>query len=627
MAIITYLKGAVRTSIGADGTITKQAVWILIPDPIPSGITGWVAFEAEVSAWAGQVGDPYKKPVQDAGGMECTTYTADPTFAVSSVEYTAVEGRTHYEVTFSYTQNFDVLRPIGNVNVGVNNNNERTKTLSYMLTVTPGLAENPDPAAIDQHLFDSGTVIEWGDGLYLIDSSNYTAQSPSIYMITVNARDMSKMMVGNVTKSEDAFGQKTMSVTWRLALSVYYDTVIPEAGATVGDWFGAGITETDWVITSINETPDGVLGYTITLEAKHIAKRVMRVSQNSKWSMEDGLPVKSASIIYRTTAAQSVFDNELNRPGTAADSEGFVGQTITEVGIEQVGAADYEMTLSTEVDDAGSRLMVSSFAAATLEREVQINMTMAKYYFTAKDCGYFPIGGGIGYAPINQPPTATFIRTVTPSQLNASNPTYWTEAKILQCAKDFKLDEEPISKLIKVDGTEIVKKTDFASGTYAEIKEFKVVTYTYAQPPHIDKPTVTGAFFVAWNPEKHCPIWPVGVNSLSAWPKYPGTNLYQPYLYKYIGYGVPYMDCTVSMNYRGAVSSVVNDDWDDFYADAKAKIQNARFTSYKFKGLTVSGLRDNLGSEWTQVTVNLHALLMAKFNANYEEAPVINGDI
>ena len=622
MAFKTYLKGTVQTTISANGNITKQATWLLIADPAPSGYNAWIAFEAEVAAWAGNVGDFYKKPVQDATSAECTTYVEDTAFKVSSVNWRAVEGRTHYEVAFEYVQNDAVLRPLGNVNVDVNNNNERTKSITYALDVT-SLEPAPDPAAIDPHLFDSGEVIDWGDGLYMIESSNYSAQTPSSYLITVNAKDMSKMMVGNVTKAQDAFGQRTMSVTWKLSLEAYYDEVIPQAGESIGTWFGTDEVEAEWVIASVTETPDGVLGYTIALEAKHIAKRVMRIEQKSVWSMEDSKASKSATITYRTPPAEDNFASELDRVGTSAAGEGFEGQTITDIAVNQTGKEDYEIVLSTGSDDAGNRLIVTSFAPATLEREVAINMNYAKYYLTAKDCGWFPTGGGVGYAEWNRPPTITFERTVTPKQLKDSSSTYWTEAKIVACAKDMLLDTEPIIRILMRDGTEITAKNQFA-GASDLIAAFKVSTYVYAQPFNATNPTVAGLYFRAWDPVKHAPIWPESVNppNLTGWPKYPGTDLYWAINFRWINRGIPYMDISVTKNYRGEPKDVIkNHDWNDYYVDAIDEISNVKFKSYKFKGLNVSGLRDNLGNQWTAVTVNLWASLLGKFNPNFEEDP------
>ena len=113
-----YLKGGIATSINSEGLMSKETTWMLVPDYQSGNFNNWLSFENEVREFAGNIGDAYKKPKYN-GKAEIDEYELDNTFLVESVSYNLVPGKTHYEVTFSNTQNLNVMQVTGNVSVDI----------------------------------------------------------------------------------------------------------------------------------------------------------------------------------------------------------------------------------------------------------------------------------------------------------------------------------------------------------------------------------------------------------------------------------------------------------------------------------------------------------------------------
>ena len=107
--MLVSLKGSPGFSIDQDGIMSITTTWILVDDSSDNVYTRWLDFQNEVNEWVGEVGDPYKRPKQSDGSREAFGYEEDTAFICQNIEYSCVDGRTHYEVTFTNVQNLAAI--------------------------------------------------------------------------------------------------------------------------------------------------------------------------------------------------------------------------------------------------------------------------------------------------------------------------------------------------------------------------------------------------------------------------------------------------------------------------------------------------------------------------------------
>ena len=95
--------------------------------------------------------------------------------------------------------------------------------------------------------------------------------------------------------------------------------------------------------------------------------------------------------------------------------------------------------------------------------------------------------------------------------------------------------------------------------------------------------------------------------------------MYQALDETFINGELPMMDCSVTLNYKGSVQTVIAKDWTAMFHKAVAQIRNSKFPSYKRTSMNVSRLVDTNGNEWTQVTIGIAALMVGYWNPSYKE--------
>lgn len=170
--MLVSLKGSPAINIDQEGFMSITTTWMLIDDESDNVFAKWLAFQNEVEEWAGNIGDPYKRPIQQNDGREAFEFEEDDAFICQSIDIVCVDGRTHYEVTFTNAQNLSVMRQVGNVSVEVTNNNEITKSISYQIDI-----KSDSPLEIDKYLIESryyrnvGRIV-FSDGEFQLPSSD-----------------------------------------------------------------------------------------------------------------------------------------------------------------------------------------------------------------------------------------------------------------------------------------------------------------------------------------------------------------------------------------------------------------------------------------------------------------------
>lgn len=678
-----YLKGSVQTSIDSSGVITKTFTWMVLNQNETNTLLEWLAFQDYVEhEWAGQIGDNWKKPIQVAGEKECTSYaTDDSSFLVDNISSETPSGRTHVEVTYTCVGNGDIIKRFTEGGLSINSSDERSKSFSFKynvpqkdVTFDGNTWKAPDLAAVESTidgLFKINDKVEWADSTghtYVVDNVSVSQESPTVYNVNVSLKDMAKMRIGLVSVNEDSFGQKTLSTTWRLSKEVYDDTTLPSSGDELGAWLGGGYDGTNYdkfIVTSVEHSPDGILGYLVTINAKDTTMTQLHTQRDYKWN-GSGLE-KSASVVYQLHSkedAEQFLDN-LGRETLDVDGESF---TIRDANITQNGKEDYELSLSLSDDLTPLIVNIGSNSPDDLEKDIQVSMTYGTFRLTPHQCGLFRSLSNLDYYAINNPPNTKFKTKILVSDLQEMDGR-WTNAyltnlvrsadphigfsKILNC---YNQDDRPLKR-------ELWGSTEYPIGyssTGKYINAFQLSQYVYPQPTNTE--TAYGEtpkyseFFTPWVAKNDLLILPGGskyrgqyINTdLSNYPKYDnGLDMALPQ--RWLNRKIPYMDCTVTMNYRGKLQTNVKKDWDDYFikavkqickeAELQGKESDSNFnkyfmmpyekaaknhsqyplTSFKRTGMSVQRIIDTKGHEWTQITMNIQALCGDYWNYNYKD--------
>lgn len=633
--MIIKLKGAPSYSIDQDGIMGISTTWLLIDDTSQNVFGAWLAFQNAVETWAGNVGDAYKKPKQDTAGRECSAYDVDTTFKVQSIQIDCVSGRTHYEVSFVHTQNLAAMKQIGNVAVDINNNNEKTKTISYQVDVA-----STTPTEIDSKLIVSGTTVAWTGESYLVESSTYQPQGKTRYTITITAKDMSYMMIGLPTSSTDAFGQKVKSATWRFSKTVFETWVQPEIGADASEYIGE-VAGSGYLISAIDVSPDGVLGYQVRFDARHVSRRLVKVDKR----------------LYQTEGKRTAVDATLTYQSDEDNKDGFetlVGEeavdfdlpnnTIKEVNVSPTGKGEYEITLST-VDDVNTPTVFNynDNSQEALRNKVEISMSSSTMTLEPLWMGWDTGPSGVGYYAINFPPTTRFsyqeglstfvnMRTDTGEAVKG-----FTEADIIAAIKaGTKLGYDeilyPIGKYKgkNPDGSAMTTKDAYGripKDKYPEIEAGDVTDlvlsgFTYAQPSWTVSSSgnsLRNVYFVPWKASESTPIFLLR-NWLTSYPQEKERDLPNPKAW--INRKLPMFESSVGLYYQGNARTVLKKSTSQYYKNAIKHIRTGIFTHHKGAGFTVSETLDNKGATWTMVTCTIQSLTYGYWNKDYDNSYV-----
>lgn len=591
--MIIKLKGSPSIAIDANGLMTKSTTWMCY-NTGGSNIFDWLAFQDLVQTWAGSVGDAYRNPLQDESGREASTYIEDATFKVTDIAIVTPDGRTHCEVTYTAQQNISVMRQIGNVSASITSNNERTKTISYQIDV----ASN-DPALIDTLLIASGTAVVWAGSNYLMESSNYNADGKTRYTVSYTAKDMSKVMINKPSISTDGFGGKTLDVSWRMSNAEYAIATLPTIGSNAQSWVGDIANNDKYIVTSIDEQPDGALGYVINIKATYGETRLLSHDKGAEWSIADGKSTLSFNKKYQSDEAS--IPTFFAMIGTTID-----GLLVKNINVTPRSVGVYDVVLSADNSNAGSTQ--TSNTDENLADQFSVTMSEAKLYLTADMCGWAPRLGGLGYYMQNKPPIDTYAKWLDLNFLANENSVDYSEAAVITAIKSTgkTLGKMTIKGVRGTDGA-IIPKEKWSDVTAGKVAEILVEIYYYAQPKFDDFVPWTSAQMPVFQQASYITSYPKFTDPIS------GKQMDKARPQSDIGMPVRYMDCNVTFNYKGNIKNVIKLDFEPFYSDAVDYIQNANvYSFYKYAGITFSSLKNDKGEDWTQVNCTIHALLLGE---------------
>ena len=608
--MITVLKGSPQYAISNDGLMTINTTWMVIPDNDSNGMSAvdWLAFQNEVEAWAGKPGDNYKMPKIKEGTREAFEFTSVDTFLVDTVEWICVDGRTHYEVTYSNVQNVSVMKRRGNVSVEVDNANERTKTIVYTITVG-----DSSPTAIDACLVESGTVVDWAGDEYLVEQSSYNSESDRRYEIVITAKEMSAMMVGLPTESVDGYGQRNVTAIWRFS-KAYYDTwEQPAEGSDASAYIGG---KDGYLISVISAEPQGVLGYRVTINAVHVSKKHLNTS--IRRSRRDGTEYTINYQADNETASEmfSAIGVPASEYGANADAE------ISEVTIDEASRGNFNVALRAKVGGVTDKTAGNA--------TVSVSGSSSQFVMQPQYCGWGIMVNGGGYYRINFPPTTTFTYETNPkaqydmlvssgAKLAFSRDEYLTAIKNLGA-----IGFDRVYRVYDKNGKDITNNAHerAALEILDEVSKVVMLGFVYAQPTMTesvngDVTTFRNIYFEPWEAKRDAPVM-IEKAHLTNYPKVNGRD--KTFAQANIGREVPMMEFSVTHTYKGNTASILRKNWNTYFRDAVSYIKNTRFTSYKCIGINTNESTDDSGVVWTAVSVTVHALRYGYWNPNYGES-------
>ena len=234
----------------------------------------------------------------------------------------------------------------------------------------------------------------------------------------------------------------------------------------------------------------------------------------------------------------------------------------------------------------------------------------------------FRSASDLAWYPINHPPQATMQEDITPQQLKSLS-SYWTDTTILTAVQSGYIGFSVIDKIYNADNN-AVPKSSWSSLTINDIVKIRTVRFIYAQPNQTTQSVPFGNLFVPWVAKTEVPVI-LYDGDISDYPTYSDNGLDMAYAEKYIGYGINCMDSNVTMNYQGAIATIMAKDWGIYFREAVKKIDNKIFTSHKMMNVSFSRIMDSNNREWTQVNVQIKSLLEGYWNDFYDEGISENG--
>ena len=620
--MITVLKDSPKYSIDGNGIVTITTTWMLIPEGHMTGIE-WYEFGDIVNEWIGNIGDNYKMPTIKEGqvGREITEFTESSLFKVTDISYECVAGRTHYEVTYTNTQNIDVMRMEGNVSAQIDNTNAITKTVNYIVDV-----QTDDPKAIDVHFIRSGDTVIWAGDTFKVSDSSYNAQSKTRYSIGITASDMSVMKVGNTEFSTDGFGQRVAKATWRYSTEAYAEWEAPTSGDDASVYLGLS-EGSGYIVSNITAAPEGVLGYNVTIDAVHVSKRHVSTSYREYKGSNSNAEYKTSSIRYQSDAESLAdFSGIIN---DYASEFGRDDERITEVNVSESSRNNYEINITTTNEFQTSSNIDS-------KPKAHVTMSQGELVLDEAQCGWFKGLSGELYQ-INFPPTTRFRYMTTPESLiqqdadtDRGDVVEANQEAILIAIRGGMLGFDRVDgvQVTQGDTTKWLSKAEMKVLTSLDnVTQLMMSGYVYAQPSMTETgKTLRSIIFKAWDIKKDCPIYFKDYDDKkdpAGWKDGRAVALKR----KLIGYKVKFCECSVDITYKGDIVSALRKSFEDYYKNALKYIKSDNFTSYK--GINVSmNESSESGDIVTQVTCTIQALLKSNayapvWNSKYDDSFVM----
>ncbi len=338
MKIVHY--NNVDFNIDSNGNITRSATWHVMADE--NVITDWTSLRESVEEWAGDIGDDWRLP-----GDDSQSYTTDENYVVTSIGFKSLS-RYMYEVSYNGEKKYLTSEMIGGINISINSNAETEKNTKWRVYTD----------SLDDFLPAPGDVMSWAGELYLCSSISATANATGIYEVTLNAKDMSVLMIGNPSYQKTRMREQVKNATWRIDPDSYDDFISSnDIDSDASSWAGDG-----YYVTSVNASPNGVLGYNVQLEAKHISVRLISVKKDIQFKgyNTSGGAKKDEVYTGRWQVHADSIEEFYDMIGESASDWAEEDFTVTEIHPNYISDIEYEVTLTAKNLSSSTSIKISS---------------------------------------------------------------------------------------------------------------------------------------------------------------------------------------------------------------------------------------------------------------------------
>ena len=447
----------INFSIDADGGITRTGIWRVKPDDEVNIQENRAGFRQEVEDWAGKIGDPFRVPAADL-----QSYTEDPDCIVTAISFNSVEFSI-YDVTFTGHEKHLTAAMTAGIIETVNEFDEHEKSavwrihadslegwlpkigdplswagadyqcvsissrqsacgewevkltardMSVLMIGNPSFTSNNNlerfssarwrvrKDAIENFLAAHAvnTAAEWaGDG-YIVTDVSSEANGASGYYVMLTAREMSVLMVGNPAFKCSNSLERVISARWRVGSDAMEDFLAAhEINGDASGWAGE-----DYYITEISSQPDGVQGYLVTIEARHVGVRKLDVKRRETFGGYDIFGSLRREIVW-TGRWRVHRDNKQdfeNITGSSAADWAEEGYIVTSVDPSRISDMEYEYTVEAKSPEFSNLASMQYKNDRTnLSSRVDVMVDSGTFILSAEQCGWSKADDG-GYDEI-----------------------------------------------------------------------------------------------------------------------------------------------------------------------------------------------------------------------------------
>ncbi len=436
----------INFSIGAEGGITRTGTWRVKPDDDVNIQENRSGFRQEVEDWAGKIGDPFRMPAADL-----QRYTEDPDCLVTGISFNSVEFSI-YDVTFTGHKKHLTAAMTGGIFETVNEFGEREKSaawqihadslegwlpeigdalswagadyrcinissrelayrewevkltaveMSVLMIGNPAFKRNNNLESfssarwrVSKDALESflaahavNAAAEWaGDG-YVITDVLSEANGASGYYVTLTARDMSVLMIGNPSFKRNDCLESAICATWRVSNDAIDEFMVAhEINNDASGWAGE-----DYYITEISSRPDGMQGYLVTIEARHVGIRKLDVKRRETFAGYDIFGNLKREIVW-TGRWRVHRDNKQdfeNITGTSAADWAEEGYMVTSVDPSRISDMEYEYTVEAKSpENSNLASMHYKNDRTNLGSRVDVMVDSGTFILSAEQCGW-----------------------------------------------------------------------------------------------------------------------------------------------------------------------------------------------------------------------------------------------
>jgi len=350
------------------GRITRKSTWHVMPDRDVT--TDWTAFGEAVKTWAGKLGDAWRLPTANS-----QDYTTDNDYVVTAISCKA-RARYMYEVTFTGQLHALTATQLGQTEITVNDNGEKEKSARWLVHAD----------SLDAFLPRPGDVLSWAGELYLCGQISCRDVGGKRYEVSLRARDMAVLQVGLPTFKRTALLESVKTAKWRVAASAYDEFLAAhDVDADASSWAGDG-----YYVTSVSASPIGKCGYYVTLEAKHIAVRLIDVKRAVRFLCFNNDGSVANEVIYtgRWQVHKDSLDDFNVLSGTSAADWADDGFIVTAIEPTRLSATEYQITLTARSPACQLQFAPIYDDRSNLSARKDVKVDLSEFKLTPEQCGW-----------------------------------------------------------------------------------------------------------------------------------------------------------------------------------------------------------------------------------------------